>query len=343
MVGRGGRGHKKAPPSAAYPVRVRIPLPAATAVNVRRLALANLVANIVLVITGGAVRLTGSGLGCAQWPTCNDGNIVPTAEAPVHTYIEFFNRTLFFVLAVIALTAWLVIRRLDPPRKDMSRLAFIIGLGIPAQAVIGGVTVLTGLNPYTVMAHLLVTMVIIYWCAVLYNRARNLERVVPEYATAPMHWLARAVLASTYFALVMGTLVTGSGPHSGDPRAGRTGFDPELMSQLHADAVFLLVGLSIAVLIFAHVLRADKLRRVATLLVGLELAQAVIGYVQYFNDLPELLVGIHLTLAAMLMAAATFVAEEIRYVRFNARGRTDEVRLKTSTAQSSAAVVGDDL
>lgn len=339
MVGRGGRGHKNDRHATTYPGRVRIPLPPATARNVRRLTLANLAANIGLVITGGAVRLTGSGLGCAQWPTCNDGNLVPTAEAPVHTYIEFLNRTLTFVLALIALTAWLVLRRLDPQRKDMTRLAFLVGMGIPAQAVIGGITVLTGLNPYTVMAHLMVTMVMIYWCAVLYNRARNLDRVVPEYAGRPMHWLARAVMASTYLTLALGTFVTGAGPHAGDPEAGRTGFDPALLSQLHADAVFLLVGVSLAVLIVSHILRAEKLRRVATVLVALELAQGAVGYLQYFTGLPEVLVGIHLLLAALLMASATFVAEEIRYVRITP-ART---RAGGHLAAESSAVAVDDL
>lgn len=317
---------------------MRIPLPAATVRNVRRLSLANLAANIGLVLTGGAVRLTGSGLGCAQWPTCNDGNLLPTAEAPVHTYIEFLNRTLTFVLALIALTAWLVIRRLDPPRKDMRRLAFLIGMGIPAQGVIGGVTVLTGLNPYSVMAHLMVTMVMIYWCAVLYNRARNLDRVVPEYASRPLHWLARAVMASTYLTLGLGAFVTGAGPHAGDPGAGRTGFDPALMSQLHADAVFLLVGISLAVLIFSHVLRAERLRRAATVLVGLELAQGVVGYAQYFSGLPEVLVGIHLLMAALLMAAATYVAEEIRYLRPRIR-ETSDARAESGSRDSSVAVL----
>lgn len=315
MVGRAWRATQDSTSLAAYSRGVRIPLPAASATNVRRLALANLTANIVLVITGGVVRLTGSGLGCAQWPTCNDGNIVPHAAAPAHTYIEFLNRTLFFVLALIALTAWLVIRRLEPRRKDMSRLAFLIGLGIPAQAVIGGITVLTGLNPYTVMAHLMATMVIIYWCSVLYNRARNLDRVVPEYASKPMHWLARILLGSTYLTLAAGTVVTGSGPHSGDPEAGRTGFDPAFVSQLHADAVFLLIGISITVLVISYIVRADKLRRAAWVMVGVELAQGVVGYVQYFTNLPEALVAIHLLLAAVLMACVTYVAEEIRYVR----------------------------
>lgn len=289
-------------------------LPAPTPTNVRRLSLANLLANIGLVITGGAVRLTGSGLGCKQWPTCNDGNIIPTAEAPVHTYIEFINRTLTFVLIAIALLTWLVVRRLDPPRPDMSRLAFMIGMGIPAQAVIGGITVLTGLNPYSVMAHLMVTMVLIYWASVLYHRARRLDRAVPGYPGAGIHWLARLLLASTYLTLALGTFATGAGPHSGDPEAGRTGFDPALVSQLHADAVFLLVGISLTLLVVSLVLHSGGLRRAALLLVAIELAQGIVGYTQYFTNLPLLLVGIHLTLSGVIMAAATFVAEELRYV-----------------------------
>ncbi len=277
--------------------------------------MANLLANIGIVVTGGAVRLTGSGLGCAQWPTCNDGNIVPTAEDPIHTYIEFLNRTLTFVLVIIALGTWLVVRRLDPPRKDMSRLAFMIGLGIPAQAVIGGITVLTGLNPYTVMAHLMLSMVLIYWCAVLYHRARHLDRVVPDYAGKGTHWLARLLMTATYLTMGLGTFVTAAGPHAGDPEAGRTGFDPALLSQLHADAVFLLVGVSLTLLVLSVVLHDRSLRAAALWLVAVEVAQGVVGYTQYFTGLPELLVGMHLVLAGAIMAAASFTAEELRYVR----------------------------
>lgn len=294
----------------------------------------NLLANIGIVVTGGAVRLTGSGLGCAQWPTCNDGNIVPTGEDPIHTYIEFLNRTLTFVLVIIALGAWLVIRRLEPPRKDMSRLAFMIGMGIPAQALLGGVTVLTGLNPYTVMAHLMVSMVLIYWCAVLYHRARHLDRVVPEYAGKGTHWLARLLMFATYLTMALGTFVTGAGPHAGDPEAGRTGFDPELLSQLHADAVFLLVGISLTLLILSLVLHSPGLRTAATWLVGFEVAQGVVGYTQYFNGLPELLVGLHLVLAGGIMAAASFTAEELRYVR---PGRPRTATGATSDTLSAAS------
>lgn len=300
---------------------MRLRLPDPSPANLRRITLANLIANLALVTTGGAVRLTGSGLGCEEWPTCNFGHLVPTPAMGINTYIEFVNRLLTFVLVGIALLTWLVVRRLTPPRPDLARLALLVGLGIPAQGVVGGITVLTGLNPYTVMAHLLITMVLIYWAAVLHHRARAIDRVVPEYPSPAMHWLARVLLAATYLTLALGTFVTGSGPHGGDPDAGRTGFAPALVAQLHADAVFLLVGLSLAVLIIAYVLPSSGLRRAAGILVGIELVQGLIGYVQYFNSLPLLLVGIHLTLAGVTMAAATFTAEELRYVRIG-RART---------------------
>ncbi|WP_228389140.1 COX15/CtaA family protein [Cumulibacter manganitolerans] len=293
---------------------MRLTLPAPTAQNARRLTLANLLANIALVLTGGLVRLTGSGLGCAEWPTCNDGNIVPTPEAPIHTYIEFVNRTLTFALIVVALTTWLVLRRLSPRRPDLTRLAFLIGMGIPAQGVVGGITVLTGLNPYTVMVHMMITMVLIYWAAVSYHRARHLDRVVVDYRGRAAHWLARALLIATYLTLALGTFATGAGPHAGDPDAGRTGFDPALVSQLHADAVFLLVGLSVGVTIYARIVGRRGLIVATTLLMAVELGQAVVGYTQYFTGLPLALVAAHLVLAALVMATSTVVAEELRYV-----------------------------
>lgn len=290
-------------------------LPAATPTNVRRLSLAVLVTNIAIVVSGGAVRLTGSGLGCAQWPTCNEGNLFPTAEMPVHTYIEFTNRTFFFILAIVALVTWLVLRRLSPARPDLTRLALLIGLSIPAQGVIGGITVLTGLNPYTVMVHFLISMVLVFWAAKLYSRARNLERAPQSYANRGWQTLAYAMLVAAALTLTLGTIVTGSGPHGGDPAAGRTGFDPELMSQLHADAVFLLVGLSLAAYAVTLAIgNPPPLRRAVLTLLGILAAQGVIGYVQYFTNLPIVLVGLHMLGAALVMMAVTYVTEELRYV-----------------------------
>ena len=304
-------------------------LPAATPTNVRRLTLANLIANVGIIITGGAVRLTGSGLGCAQWPTCNEGNLFPTPAMPIHTYVEFINRTFTFILVVIALLTWLVVRRMVPARPDLSRLALLVGLGIPAQAVLGGITVLTGLNPYTVMGHLMISMVLVYWATLAHHRARHLDRPVTPYRNAGMHWLARVLMAATYLTLAIGTFVTGSGPHGGDPEAGRTGFDPELISQLHADAVFLLVGVTVAILAMAYALDTSAgLRRAVVVLLAVEATQAVIGYVQYFTDLPVILVGLHLLGAALVMWAATRVYEELRYVAPQLRSRAPDRELE---------------
>lgn len=304
-------------------------LPAATPSNVRRLTLANLIANIGIIITGGAVRLTGSGLGCAQWPTCNEGNVFPTPEMPVHTYVEFINRTFTFILVVIALLTWLVVRRMVPARPDLTRLAFLVGLGIPAQAVLGGITVLTGLNPYTVMGHLMISMVLVYWATLAHHRAQHLDRPVTPYRNAGMHWLARLLMFATYLTLAIGTFVTGSGPHGGDPEAGRTGFDPELISQLHADAVFLLVGVTVAILAMAFALDTSAgLRKAVITLLVVEATQSVIGYVQYFTDLPVVLVGFHLLGAALIMWAATRVYEELRYVAPRLRSHAPDRELE---------------
>ncbi|GAB3300342.1 COX15/CtaA family protein [Epidermidibacterium keratini] len=277
-----------------------------------------LITNVAIVVSGGAVRLTGSGLGCAQWPTCNEGNLFPTSEMPVHTYIEFTNRTFFFILAIVALVTWLVLRKLSPARPDLTRLALFIGLSIPAQGVIGGITVLTGLNPYTVMVHFLISMVLVFWAAKLYSRARDLERQPQPYANRGWQTLAYAMLVAAALTLILGTIVTGSGPHGGDPEAGRTGFDPELMSQLHADAVFLLVGLSLAAYAVTLAIgNPPPLRRAVLTLLGILAVQGVIGYTQYFTNLPIVLVGLHMLGAALVMMGVTYVTEELRYVGAN--------------------------
>ena len=240
---------------------------------VSRLALANAVANGAIVVTGGAVRLTGSGLGCPTWPRCTTESFVATPELAGHGVIEFGNRLLTFVLAAIAVATVVAVWR--SARRDLRPLAVLTFLGIPAQALLGGVTVLTGLNPYTVAAHFLVSIVLIALATVLWLRSREPGVGRP---------LLRRPLA---------LLVTGSGPHSGDvdeddvPTGDRMGFDVELVSQLHADAVFLLLGLTVALLVALYATDAPaRVRRAARDLLVVQLAQGVVGYVQYFTELP---------------------------------------------------------
>ncbi|MGH3346670.1 MAG: COX15/CtaA family protein [Nocardioides sp.] len=271
--------------------------------HVRRLGWATLVANIGLVVTGGAVRLTASGLGCPTWPRCTERSFTPHGELDMHSAIEFGNRLLTFVLAAIAIltfiAAWQTLRR------DLRLFAFVLGVGIPAQAVIGGITVLTDLNPWVVSFHLLCSLAII-GLAVLF--LWRLDRPGPTPVRGRLVTLAWLVFAAGWLVLYVGTVVTGSGPHAGDLDVPRNGLDPLQLSQLHADAVFLFVGLTVGLAVVAP----PAVRRAALVLLGLELGQGLIGFVQYATDLPILLVGFHLLGAALISAAMTWTLLAVR-------------------------------
>jgi cytochrome c oxidase assembly protein subunit 15 len=279
---------------------------------VLRLAWASLVANIVIVVTGAAVRLTGSGLGCPTWPRCTEaspdrpGSFVPHGELGMHGVIEFGNRLLTFVLVAVAILTFVAAWRLRPRRSSLRRLALLLALGIPAQAVIGGVTVLTDLNPWIVAGHLLVSMALISLAVLMIRRVDEGDGPALPVLPMPGVWLLRTTYVVAWVVLYLGTVVTGSGPHAGDADAPRNGLDPAGMSQLHADSVFLLVGLTIGCIALTRAVSAPAaLVRSATVLLVVELAQGLIGFVQYFTDLPELLVAAHLLGAAILMAAVT--------------------------------------
>jgi heme a synthase len=279
-----------------------------SATTVRRLALASIVANSGIVVTGGAVRLTASGLGCPTWPKCTDASYTPTAEYAAHGLIEFGNRLLTFVLGAVVLAVLVAVWRQRPVRPGMRRLALLGFLGIPAQAVLGGITVLTGLNPWTVMGHFLVSMVLIGLAVVLHRRAGEGD-LPPRPVVQPLlRRLTQGLLAVNAVTLALGTVVTGSGPHSGDPDAGRTGLDPATVSQLHADSVMLLVGLTVALYVALRAIGADaRLTRATGVLLVVELAQGAVGYVQYFTGLPVVLVGVHLLGACLVLIAAVRV------------------------------------
>jgi heme a synthase len=294
---------------------------------VSRVALANAVANAAIVVTGGAVRLTGSGLGCPTWPRCTDASFVATPELAGHGVIEFGNRLLTFVLTAVAVATVVVVFR--SVRRDLRTLAVIGLLGIPAQALLGGITVLTGLNPWTVAAHFLVSMVLVAVATTLWLRSRE-PGVGQPLLRRPFVLLVAGIAAVTAVVLVIGTVVTGSGPHSGDPKAGRTGFDPELVSQLHADVVFLLVGLTVALLVALYAIDSpDRVRHAARDLLIVQLAQGLVGYVQYFTDLPIALVLVHM-LGAVLITAFT-----ARLV-WSVRGPASELPIDSPAQPASA-------
>jgi heme a synthase len=265
----------------------------------RRIFLATLVAQIVIVVTGGAVRLTGSGLGCPTWPQCAEDSYVPLpaqAEAQLHKWIEFGNRLLTFVLALVVLIAIVAaIRHVRSHRGTGGRILVILTLaqllGIVAQAVLGGITVLTDLHPIPVAGHFILSIVLITVAATLHF----LVSAAPLGARREVLRLIQAITVIGFVVIVLGTIVTGSGPHAGDEKARRFGFDPRLMSWLHADAVILLMGLLIAVLIAMRLTDGSPLlQRRGLILFGVALAQGIIGYVQYFTGLPEIVVGAHL-------------------------------------------------
>lgn len=267
------------------------------------LAIANLLANIGIVVTGAAVRLTGSGLGCPEWPRCDETSYTTHGELGIHGAIEFGNRLLTFVLAAVAVLCFLA--ALGAARRRATWLSFVVGLSIPLQAVIGGITVLTDLNPWVVSGHFLASMVIIMFCVALLDELRSPARGL---APLPHRVLAFATLAAGWVVLYLGTVVTGAGPHAGDTAARRNGLDPAATSQWHAVSVYVLVALTVALLVLALRSRMRWLALVAGLVLLVEVAQGVLGWVQYLLDLPVGLVALHMLGAALLAAGLARIA-----------------------------------
>jgi len=276
----------------------------------RRWAVATLVANIGIVVTGGLVRLTGSGLGCPTWPRCTADSFVSHPALGVHGAIEFGNRLLTFVLVIIAvLTFVAALCYRDPTRaarggrrRDLRWLSAGLALGIPAQAVIGGISVLYQLNPYIVSAHLLVSMILISLSVWLVRKTRSMS---PSAAGPATVILTRVIFGTLWIALILGTLVTGSGPHAGDADVARNGLDGLLITKLHAGAAYATVA---ATLIAVARLRS----RAALLLLAVELLQAAIGVSQYVLGLPIALVAGHLLGASLATAAAANLMLSVR-------------------------------
>jgi cytochrome c oxidase assembly protein subunit 15 len=255
-----------------------------------------------LVLTGGAVRLTGSGLGCPTWPECTPGSYTPVpyqAEGQLHAWIEFGNRLLTFALLLSALIA--VIYVLKTGRKDLRSLAAAQVLGILGQGVLGGITVLTDLHPLPVAGHLLLSMFLIAGATSIYSR-RHEPRFKVAAPTKTLALISQLHIVVAFVVLILGTLVTGSGPHAGDEKTQRFGFDIRSVAILHADAVIFLVGLTIALLVAASVTQSTK--KAIYIFFAVTLAQGAIGYTQYFTGIPEILVAAHLAGATIFWIAA---------------------------------------
>jgi cytochrome c oxidase assembly protein subunit 15 len=262
---------------------------------------------IAIVVTGGAVRLTGSGLGCPTWPECTPGSYTPVpyqAEGQLHAWIEFGNRLLTFVLLLCALIALIISVRVSKNAVMKSRvrlLAALQVLGIFGQGVLGGITVLTDLNPIPVAGHFLLSIFLI---AGAISLRYEIVGIVKQKADGIVATLMPLLIWLTVLVLVAGTVVTGSGPHAGDENAKRFGFDTRVVSWLHADLVIALVVLTLVLWLITRVSQNKVIHRYLSIFLLISLSQGLIGYIQYFTGLPELIVGAHLIGATLVWASA---------------------------------------
>jgi cytochrome c oxidase assembly protein subunit 15 len=334
----------------------------------RVLAWLSFLAEVIIIGTGGAVRLTGSGLGCSEWPLCTPESLVPLPEQGIHGIIEFGNRTMtglvgILALAVLLLTlaaiggaalvkraVWFAIGgvvvaviayavtapfglpafgffsgalliavlvamidsvRRTTRRRDLSMLAWIVLAGVMAQAVVGGLAVVTDLNAFVVGFHyvssLLLVCVTAAYLVRLYAAPGARERAVPRWFAILTHVTGLALAATIFF----GVLTTGSGPHSGDADIVRTGFDATILAHVHSWPGYILAALVAALTVSAWMLKLP-VRRWLLVLAGAILVQIAVGVWQARDGLPEILVGIHMVLASLSAAAYTVVVLNLK-------------------------------
>jgi cytochrome c oxidase assembly protein subunit 15 len=273
----------------------------------RRISLANLIAQSGIIVTGAIVRLTGSGLGCPTWPDCAPGSLIPVAGQVegFHKYIEFGNRTLTFL--VLAISIALFVFSLLNEKRNIIIWSFLPLIGTLLQAVLGGITVLTGLHPATVMAHFLLSIVLVGISVKIYDYFNNqktfkaLPKIVDNYVTI--------VTLVGLAVIILGTITTGSGPHSGDEIAARFDLDIRVIAWLHADSVLLFVGLIVGLLVISRINKESKhIYKITRTLFIICLVQGFIGYVQWFSDLPWILVSFHVIGAVITWIAITNLA-----------------------------------
>ena len=274
--------------------------------HLRRLAVMNLFAQSAIIVTGVTVRVTGSGLGCPTWPQCTPGSYVPTVHQAEtwHKYVEFGNRTLTFALTAIAIA--LLIAALRSPAIDArtKQLAAVPFVGTLIQAGLGGITVLTELHPVTVMAHFLISVLLVAASHALLVRVANQAiEALPRNVLVQLG--TRALVVLGFIVIFLGTIVTGSGPHSGDAdQPARLGFDPALMAWIHADAVWFVSGIALCLWLYVRYnVNHVQLESQMQFLVIIIAMQGAIGYLQYWTGLPWPLVVVHVAMATLFWIA----------------------------------------
>lgn len=286
------------------------------------LAVISLVTEIGIIVTGGAVRLTQSGLGCPTWPKCTPESLTNTPEMGIHGYIEFGNRTLTFVVGLAALAVLLWVWNLRRSHPSIFWISVGMLACIPAQAVVGGITVLTGLNPWVVALHFLVSTVMVCFASLLVNRvaaewrhrealARGEAAAVPSpvvdgETSALSRGMAWVAFVTGWVVLYLGTVVTGTGPHGGDADAPRHDFDPLVVTRLHAFPVYLMTAAAIVLLVVVLRQQSSRRQRIsAGALVAVIALQALVGYAQHFTGLPIWLVILHMLGTGLVVWAMT--------------------------------------
>ena len=290
------------------------PVLAPTPVSMRRLALAGVIADTVIMSTGAAVRLSASGLGCPDWPQCSAADVVASKNAGqtlLNTWIEFGNRLLNFPLVIIAALIFIAAWRFRPDgrrRRDLVWLGAAQPLGVVAQAVIGGIVVLTKLNPAAVSVHFLVSAAVVAAAVALHMRCAALADVsgIPEATPVrrDLRVMSAALVAVTCLMLTAGTVVTGTGPLAGDAGVPRYPLPLEGVTQFHADIGWLLAGLSIALVLVLRLSAAPRRAvRAGWIVLAALGSQGVIGYIQYFTHLPAGLVWVHVTGSVLVWIA----------------------------------------
>ncbi len=282
--------------------------------TVQRAALAALVMSVVIVVTGGAVRLTGSGLGCPTWPKCTEDSLHNTAEMGIHGYIEFGNRMLTYVLCAAVGWAIVAARAQKPYRRDVVRLGWAQFWVVMSNAVLGGIVVLVGLNPYTVAAHFLLSTVLIAVATLMWQRTREGDGAPRPLVGKSVQQLVWFLVAATVLLIAVGTVVTGAGPHAGDSsEVERMPLDWENVSKLHAVLAWIVVTLTFALWFVLKAVDAPQgpLARTRELFLVL-LAQGALGYIQYFTELPEILVGAHMFGSCLVWIATLRVLLSLR-------------------------------
>ena len=276
-----------------------------SAKTAKRAALAAVVMSVFIIVTGGAVRLTGSGLGCDTWPKCTDDSLFATPEQGLHGAIEFGNRMLTYVLSAAVGWAIIAARSLKPRRRGLTRLAWSQFWLVMGNAVIGGITVWAGLNPWSVAGHFLLANCLLTVAVITWVRIGEGDGAPRPRAPRPVRQLSWAVVAATVLLMVLGTTVTGSGKHAGDSSdVPRMPWDWTDAAHLHAISAWVVCALALAMWLVLRVVDAplDTRARARDLLIVL-LAQGVIGYVQYFTGVPELLVAAHMLGSSLMWIA----------------------------------------